>query len=155
MQSLHASGGPSHINCTRVTASRMQIVPACLTVACNMNKISQNLHATGCHLGTICMRVAAPPLPDKRQADKRCVKGRLYIIIIFFSIGKSTSSTMLLTIQLTALGYLAWKMRWYYGWQSYTEATFARASGQLRTKPPDFCKHAARKITWIKKWRRH
>ncbi len=48
-------------------------------------------------------------LQDKRQADKRCVKGRLYIIIKFFSIGKSTSSTMPLIIQLTAPGYLVWK----------------------------------------------
>jgi hypothetical protein len=33
---------------------------------------------------------------------------------------------MLLTIQLTALVYLVWKMRWYHGWQSHTEANFAR-----------------------------
>ncbi len=39
------------------------------------------------------MRRAATRLQDKRQADKWCVKSCLYIIIIFFSIGKSTSST--------------------------------------------------------------
>jgi hypothetical protein len=37
------------------------------------------------------MRLAATWLQDKIQADKRYVKGSLYIIIIFFSIGKSTS----------------------------------------------------------------
>jgi hypothetical protein len=83
--------------CMRLAASRM------------------NLHATDGHSGTICMRLVATRLQDKRQADKRCVKGHLYIIIIFFIIGRSTSSTMLLTIQLTALVYLVWKMRWYYG----------------------------------------
>jgi hypothetical protein len=31
------------------------------------------------------------------------------------------------------------------------EANFARASGQLRAKPPVFGKHAARTIIWIKK----
>ncbi len=36
-------------------------------------------------VGTICMRLAATRLQDKRQADKWCVKGCLYIIIIFFS----------------------------------------------------------------------
>jgi len=44
-------------------------------------------------------------------------------------------------------------MRWYYGWQSHTEANFACASGQFRAKPPVFCKHAARTIIWIKKMR--
>jgi hypothetical protein len=37
----------------------MQIVPAWPPVACNMNKIGRNLHATGGHAGTICMRMAA------------------------------------------------------------------------------------------------
>jgi hypothetical protein len=82
-QSLHATGGQSNLNCTRVAASRMQIVPAWQPVACNMNKIGRNLHATGGHAGTICMRLAATRLQDKRQADKRCVKGHLYITIIF------------------------------------------------------------------------
>ncbi len=71
--------------------------------ACKMNKIDGNLHATGGHVGTICMRLAATQvqfacnwratrLQDRSQADKYCVKGRLDIIIIFFSICKSTSS---------------------------------------------------------------
>jgi hypothetical protein len=60
-----------------------------------MNKIDGNLHATVGHAGIICMRLAATQvqfavllaatqLQDKRQADKRCVKGCIYIIIIFF-----------------------------------------------------------------------
>ncbi len=155
MQSLHATGGHSHINCTRVAASRMQIVPQWQPVACKLYPRGHQSHATWIKLAEICMRLEATRLQDKRQADKRCVKGCLYIIIIFFSISKSTSSTMLLTIQLTTLGYLIWKMRWYYGWQSHTEATFAHASGQLHEKPPVFCKHAARTNIWIKKWRRH
>jgi hypothetical protein len=84
MQSLHAIGGQSHIIFTRVAASRMKIVPAWPPVACNMNKIGQNLDATDGHAGTICMRLAATRLQDKKQANKWCVKGHLYIIILFF-----------------------------------------------------------------------
>ncbi len=54
-----AASGQLHINCTRVAASHMQIVPAWPPVACNKNKIDGNLPATGGHTGTICMRLAA------------------------------------------------------------------------------------------------
>jgi hypothetical protein len=40
----------------------MQIVTAWPPVAYNMNKIDGNLHATGGHAGTICMRLAATRL---------------------------------------------------------------------------------------------
>jgi hypothetical protein len=56
---LYPSDRQSHINCTRVAASHMQIVPAWPPVACNMNKIGRNLHATGGPAGTICMQLAA------------------------------------------------------------------------------------------------
>jgi hypothetical protein len=86
---LQATGVQSQINCIRVAASRMQIIPRGrqshakwinLTAAtqvqfeCNWWPLRCNLHA----------RLAATRLQDKRQANKRCVKGRLYIIIIFF-----------------------------------------------------------------------
>jgi hypothetical protein len=59
----------------------MQIVPAWPPVACNMNKIHRNLHATGGHAGknlhatgghssTICLRLVAARLQDKRQKVK-------------------------------------------------------------------------------------
>ncbi len=99
---LHATGGQSHINFTRVAASRMQIVPEWLSVAWKLYpcgrqsqatwiKLAEickrprryNLHVTDGHSSTICMRLAATGLQDKRQADKWCVKGHLYIIIIF------------------------------------------------------------------------
>jgi hypothetical protein len=49
-------------------------------------------HATGGHAGTICMRLAAPRLQDKRQAERSYVKGHLYVIIIFVKhFGKSTN----------------------------------------------------------------
>ncbi len=57
--SLHATGSQSHINCTRVAANRMQIVPVWPPVTCNINKVGRNLHATGGHAGTICMQPAA------------------------------------------------------------------------------------------------
>jgi hypothetical protein len=36
-------------------------------------------------------------------------------------------------------------MRWYYGRDSDTEENFARASGQLRAKPPFFSKNAEKR----------
>jgi hypothetical protein len=65
-QKLHATGGQWHIICTRVAASRMQIVPVWLPVACNMNKIDGNFHATGGHTSTICMRLAATLTRNKQ-----------------------------------------------------------------------------------------
>jgi hypothetical protein len=65
----------------------MQIVLVWPPVACNMNEIDQNLHATGGHAGTVCMPLAAT------RVQFGCDWWPLgYIIIIFFSIGKSTSS---------------------------------------------------------------
>jgi hypothetical protein len=71
MQNLHATGGQSHNNCTEVTASRMQIVPSWPPVACNMYKIDGNLHVTGGHAGTICMRLmVATRLQDKSKQTR-------------------------------------------------------------------------------------
>jgi hypothetical protein len=158
MQSLHATGGQSHINCTWVAASHMQIVPQCPPVACKLYPLGRQSHSTWIKLAEkkICMRLAATRVQfacDWRQLGYKTRDKQTR--------SESTSSTMLLTIQRTALGYLVWKMRWYHGWQSHTKAKFAYASGQLRAKPPVFCKHAARTITqyrygiWIKKLRRH
>ncbi len=84
MQSLLATGGLSHINCTRVATSRMQIVPQWLQVACKLYPCGRQSHATWIKLIEICMRLAATWLQDKRQADKRCVTGFIYIIILVF-----------------------------------------------------------------------
>ncbi len=81
---LYPSGRQSHANGNRVAASCMQHEKNQPKFACNWRPCGYNLHATGGHSGTICMPLAATRLQDKRQADKRCVKGRLYIIIIFF-----------------------------------------------------------------------
>jgi hypothetical protein len=62
----------------------MQLVATQVQLACDWRPLRYNLPATGGHSGAICMRLAAIRLQDKRQANKRCVKGRLYIIIIFF-----------------------------------------------------------------------
>ncbi len=146
---LYPRGRQSHAAWIKSAAICMRLAATRVLFACVWWPRGYNLHATGGHSGTICMRLTATPLQDKRQADKRCVKGRLYSIIIFLSKSKSTSLNMLLTIQLTALGFLVLKMRWYYGWQSHTEANFARVRDQLHAKPPVFCKHAARTIIWI------
>ncbi len=69
---LYPSGRQLHINCTRVAASRMKTVHE-PPVACNMNTVGRNLHATGSHVGT-----------RQEASRQRYVKGHLYIIIIFF-----------------------------------------------------------------------
>ncbi len=149
MQSLHATGCQLHVNCTRVAASCMQIVPGWPPVACHMNKIDWNLHATDGH-GTICMWLAATRVQNlhaigghsvTRQETSRqevCKRTSLHHNYIFLALASPHPRCMLRTIQLTALGYLVWKMRWYYGWHSHTEANFAHASGQLCAKPPFF-----------------
>ncbi len=83
---LYLSGRQLHTNCTRVAASRRQHEQNRTKFACDWQPHRYILHVTGGHSGTIY----------KRLAGKRCVKGCLYIIIIFFCITKSTSSTMLL-----------------------------------------------------------
>jgi hypothetical protein len=140
----------------RPRASRMQISANHIHVSCDWQPRGYNLHATGGHSGTICMRLAATRFQDKRQADKWCVKGRLYILIIFFSFRKSTSSAMLLTFQLTALGYLVWKCagtmddkatrkQFISDWRPLGYNLYATGR-QSHAKPPVFCKHAARII---------
>ncbi len=117
---LYPRGRKSHINCTRVAASRMQIVPVWPPVSCNMSKIGRNLHTTGGQVGTICMWLAATrvqficdwrPL-DYKTRDKQTRGGEKAIFtsqLYFFSFGKSIYSTMPLIIQLKALGYLVGK----------------------------------------------
>jgi hypothetical protein len=92
MQSLYATGSQSHINCTRVAASCMQIVFVWPPVACNMNKIGRTLHATGGHVGTICMRLAVTRVPTgghsvTRQETSRqdvCNRPSLHHNYIFY-----------------------------------------------------------------------
>ncbi len=155
MQNLHAICSKSFLICTRVAPSCMQIVPAWPPVACHRNKIDGNLHATGDHAGTICMPLVDTRLQDKRQADKRCAKGRPYIILILFCIGKSTSSKHASDFSADGLWIFGLENVLVLGWNSHTEENLACASGQLHAKPPVFCKHAARTIIWIKKWTRH
>ncbi len=79
-QKLDATGGQSHTNCSRVAASRMQIVPEWPPVACNMNKIDGNLPVNGGHSGTICMPLAST------QVHFVCESGPLrYISRLFFA----------------------------------------------------------------------
>ncbi len=102
---LYPSGRQSHATCIKSAEICMRLAATQVQFTCNWRPLRYNLHATGGHS------------VSRQETSRQEVRKRpsLYIIIIFFSIGKSTSSTMLLTIQLTALGYLVWKMRWYYG----------------------------------------
>jgi hypothetical protein len=109
-------------NCTRVAASRLQIVPAWPPVSCNMNKIDGNLHATGGHAGTICMRLVATrvqfasdwrPLgyqTIETSTQEVCKRPSLHPYYIFLALASPHPRCMLLTIQLTTIGYLVWKM---------------------------------------------
>jgi hypothetical protein len=79
---LYPSGRQSHINCTQVAASRMQIVPEWSPVACN-----------GGHMGTICMRLAATrvqfacawrPLGFKTRVKQIHTNSKILIIQVGF-----------------------------------------------------------------------
>jgi hypothetical protein len=50
---LYLSGRQLHANCTRVAASRMQILADFIHVACDWRPHGYNLYETGGHLGTI------------------------------------------------------------------------------------------------------
>ncbi len=56
---LYPSGHQSQANCTRVAASRRQILADFIHVACDWRPRGYNLHATGGHMGTIYMQLAA------------------------------------------------------------------------------------------------
>jgi hypothetical protein len=97
------------------------------------------------------MCLAATQLQDKRQADKRCVKGHLYITIIFLwpwqvhilHHASNYSADGLWKIDLEN-ALVQWMTK-------PTEANFPGASCQLRAKLPVFCKHTVRTIIGIKK----
>ncbi len=85
------------------------------------------------------MRLAATRLQDKRQANKRCVKGCLYIISIFLALfGKFTSSTHASNFSADSPWIFGLENALLLGWHNYTEANFACASSQLRAKPTVF-----------------
>ncbi len=164
---LYPSGRQLHINCTRVAASRIYIVPEWSLVACKLYPSERRWHATWIKLVATRVQFACDWWPlgynlhatsghsVRRQADKRCLKGHIYIIIIFFY-------HLHVHILGHASDYSAYGP-WIFGlenllvlWmKSHAEANFARASGQLRAKSPLFCKHAAKTIFWIKKWGCH
>ncbi len=150
---LYPSGRQSHINCTRVAASRMQIVPAWPPVACNIIKSPE-----------ICMGLAATRVQfacdwaATRQETSRqevCKRPSLHHNCIFLALASPHPRPCFWLFSWRPLDIWFGKCTAYYEWQSHAEANFARASSLLRAKPPVFCKHAARTIIWIKKWRRH
>ncbi len=59
MQKLDATGRQSHTYCTRVAASRLQIVPAWPPIACKLYLRGRQSHATWIKSTGICMRLAA------------------------------------------------------------------------------------------------
>ncbi len=69
-QNLHATGGQSLLNCTRVAASRMQIVPVWPPVPGKFPSVLLILHATGGHGGTICMRLVATNIYKRLAASR-------------------------------------------------------------------------------------
>jgi hypothetical protein len=146
---LHATWIKSTEICMWLAATRIQFV-------CDWRPLRYNLHVTGGH-----------PVTRQETSSKRCVKGRLYIIIISFyhwqvhilyACFRPLSRRPLDIWFGKCAQLLSWrpldihmvsKMCWYNKWHSHREANFACASGQLRTKPPVLCKHAARTIIWI------
>jgi hypothetical protein len=121
-------------------------------VACNMNKIGRNLHATCGHAGTISMRLAATrvqfawdrrPLGNKTR-DKQ-TKNLLYIIIIFFQNWR-------VHMLHHASNYSA-DGPWIFGlenalvlWMTKPQILHSLVASCRQSR------HAGRTIFWIKKW---
>ncbi len=89
---LQPSGRQSYANCTRVAASRMQIVPAWPPVVCKFRPILFMLLATGGHWSTIYMRLVAtqiqficdwPPVACKLCMYQRPVACKATSFLIF------------------------------------------------------------------------
>ncbi len=75
------------LSCNLVAASRVQIVPEWPPVACKVNFIhvacdwrphGYNLHATGGHGGTNCMRLAASRMQILHALPASCVQSRQF-----------------------------------------------------------------------------
>jgi hypothetical protein len=96
------------LSCTRVAASRMQIVPEWTPVACKLYPRVRQLNANFSQFYSCCMQLTAKQI--QFSFDWQPVGYNLYAT----------------------------------GRRSH--ANFACASGQLRAKPPVFCKHAVRTI---------
>ncbi len=95
---MYETGGHAGTISVRLAATQEQF-------ACNWWPLRNNLHATGGHSVT-------------RQETSRqevCKKPSLHHNYIMLALESPHHLRMLPTFQLTALGYLVWKMRWYYG----------------------------------------
>jgi hypothetical protein len=76
-------------------------------------KANKRLYCISCRM--VKKKKAKNGIHDKRQADERCVEGRLNIIIKFFIIGKSSSSTHAYDFSADGPWIFGLEMRWYYG----------------------------------------
>jgi hypothetical protein len=78
VQSLYATGGQLHANCTRVAASRMQISVDFIHNACDWRPRRYNLHATGGHSGTINMQLAASRMQTLHALAASCMQSHQF-----------------------------------------------------------------------------
>jgi hypothetical protein len=112
-----------------------------------MNTISRNLHATGGHavqfafdwrpLGYNLHATGDHSVTRQDTSRKEvCKRPPLHHNNIFLALASQHPRPCFWLFSW--IGYLVWKIRWYYGWQSNTEANFACTSGQLHAKPPFF-----------------
>jgi hypothetical protein len=101
----------------------MQIVPAWPPVTCNMNKINGNFHATGGHLGTICMQLVATRVQfacDWRPLgyNLHVIGGHLGTICMRLAATRLQDKRQVdqeLCKMLPLHQKLIFKMRWYFG----------------------------------------
>ncbi len=83
-----------------------------------MNEIDGNLHAPGGQaVYNFHVHATGGHLVTRQEASKQevCKRPSLHHNYIFLALASPHPLRMLPTFQLTALGYLVWKMRWYYG----------------------------------------
>jgi hypothetical protein len=130
---LHATGGHVGTIYMRLASTRVQYI-------CDWRPLGYNIYATGVHSGTIYMRLASTRV--QYICDWRPLGYDLYAT-------GGHSGTINMRLAATRVRFICdWRPLGYnlYATGRQSHAVFACASGQLRAKPPVFCKHAVTTI---------
>ncbi len=118
---FYPSGRQSHATWIKSTEICMRLAASRVQFACDWRPLRYNLHM---------VRLAGHSVIRQETSwQEMCKRPSLHHNYIILALASPDPRRMLLTFHLTALGYLVWKMRWYYGWHSHTEANLACASG--------------------------
>jgi hypothetical protein len=111
---LYPSGRQSHANCTCVAATRMQheskLTEICMRLVIMWVQFARDWRPLGYHFQAIGGHSVTRQETSRQEGCKRPFLHQNYI---FLALASPHPRHILSTIQLTALGYLVWKMHWY------------------------------------------